>query len=79
MNDHTPLGSARPLLPARPTFPVKTIAVKDALRRYGVGRTKLYELLGAGVIKASKLGTKTLIDVAAADTFFESLPAFREK
>lgn len=54
-----------------------TMPVKEALHRYGIGRTKLYELLGAGALKASKLGAKTLIDVESADSFFSSLPDFR--
>jgi len=52
------------------------ISVNQATARYGVGRTKLYELLGAGALKARKLGAKTLIDVDSADRFFSSLPAF---
>jgi len=52
------------------------ISVNEALVRYGVGRTKLYELLGDGSLKARKLGAKTLIDVGVADTFFENLPGF---
>lgn len=40
-----------------------TIPAKEALHRYGIGRTKLYELLGSSALKASKLGAKTLIDV----------------
>lgn len=55
----------------------KTMPVKEALHRYGIGRTKLYELLGSGALKASKLGAKTLIDVEAADSFFDTLPNFR--
>jgi hypothetical protein len=51
--------------------------VKEALHRYGIGRTKLYELLGSGALKASKLGAKTLIDVECADSFFGGLPSFR--
>ena len=54
----------------------KTMPVKQALRRYGIGRTKFYELLASGAIKASKLGTKTLIDVETADSFFNGLPNF---
>lgn len=53
--------------------------VKEALRRYGIGRTKLYELLGAGAFKASKLGAKTLIDVETADSFFGALPDYRAR
>lgn len=54
------------------------ISVSQATARYGVGRTKLYELLGSGALKARKLGAKTLIDVDCADRFFSSLPAFGE-
>ena len=57
----------------------KTMPVKEALYRYGIGRTKLYELLGSGALKASKLGAKTLIDVEAADSFFSALPDFRQR
>ncbi|MEQ1707789.1 MAG: hypothetical protein ABL864_05610 [Terricaulis sp.] len=66
----------RSLLPR--TAP-KTMPVKDALHRYGIGRTKLYELLGSGEFKASKLGAKTLIDVETADSFFSMLPDFRQR
>lgn len=53
-----------------------SISVNEALVRYGIGRTKLYELLGDGSLKAKKLGAKTLIDVASADVFFKSLPDY---
>jgi hypothetical protein len=64
---------------SKPLSGPKTIAVKAALHRYGIGRTKLYELLAMGALKASKLGAKTLIDVEAADAFFGALPDFRER
>jgi excisionase family DNA binding protein len=52
----------------------KLISVGKALERYGLGRTKFYELIGSGAIRAVKLGSKTLIDVAQADAYFDSLP-----
>jgi len=61
-----------------PARAAKSISVRDALVRYGIGRTKLYELLGNGSIEARKLGAKTLVDVHSADTFFQSLPGFRQ-
>ena len=64
---------------AAPKGGPKTMAVKAALHRYGIGRTKLYELLAMGALKASKLGAKTLIDVEVADAFFGALPDFRER
>lgn len=52
----------------------KLISVTRALKRYSIGRTKLYELIGNGHIKAVKLGAKTLIDVALTDAYFDTLP-----
>jgi hypothetical protein len=52
----------------------KLMSVPAALDRYGIGRTKLYALIGIGEIRAVKLGAKTLIDVESADAFFDSLP-----
>jgi len=60
----------------RPLDRPMCISVNDAMKRYGIGRTKLYELLGDGSLKAWKLGAKTLIDLDAADTYFARLPAF---
>jgi hypothetical protein len=55
------------------------IRVRTALARYGVGRTKLYALIGAGAVRAVKLGPSTLIDVAAADAFFRGLPLIHDR
>jgi excisionase family DNA binding protein len=52
----------------------KLMSVTRALKRYSIGRTKLYELIGDGHIKAVKLGAKTLIDVALTDAYFDTLP-----
>ena len=66
---------APPLNDSRDTVaPPKLISVSRALKRYSIGRTKLYELIGVGHVKAVKLGTKTLIDVAATDAYFDALP-----
>ena len=45
-------------------------------RTYGIGRSKTYELIGAGIIEAKKFGTKTLIDRASAERWYSSLPGF---
>jgi excisionase family DNA binding protein len=55
-------------------FAPRTMPVAEALRRYGIGRTKLYALISVGALKAVKLGTRTLIDVSTADAFFDALP-----
>ena len=59
--------------------PPKLISIARALDHYGIGRTKLYELINAQAIRAVKLGGKTLIDVASADAFFEALPEIHRR
>lgn len=56
--------------------PVKTthINVASACSRYSIGRTILYRLLLDGHIRAVKLGTRTLVDVASMDRYFATLP-----
>lgn len=77
-------GEGRQIEVAKPRRRTRTldkpisISVNEALMRYGIGRTKLYELLGDGSLKGRKLGAKTLIDVETADDFFASLPSFRQ-
>lgn len=44
-------------------------------RRYGLGRTKVAELIRNGQLKAIKIGSATLVEVAAADAFFARQPA----
>lgn len=47
-----------------------TISIKAAIERYGIGRTRLYELMDAGAIRAVKIGKRRLIVVESADAFF---------
>ena len=42
--------------------------------RYGIGRTKLYELIGIGAVKARKLGSATVILHQDAEAWARSLP-----
>ena len=41
----------------------------------GIGRTKVYHLLGEGVLRAKKVGKRTLIDAEHAKAWLASLPA----
>lgn len=47
----------------------------EACTALRIGRTKLYELLGSGDLKAVALGGKTLIPRDALEAFMASLPA----
>ena len=52
------------------------LSIKDFCRTYGVGRSLTYQLIGAGILEAKKVGAKTLIDRASAQTWYRSLPSF---
>lgn len=54
-------------LPAYATVP-------EWCRLSGVGRSRTYELLGTGQLRAKKLGARTLIDVAHGLAWLDSLP-----
>lgn len=51
--------------------------VKDFCRAYGMGRTRLYGLIGQGKIEALKDGARTLIPVESAEAWAASLPRFK--
>ena len=50
----------------------KYISVGDACERYGIGRTWIYELIRERKIRSAKVGARRLIDVAAADAYFDA-------
>ena len=49
--------------------------LREAYEALGVGRTKFYQLLAAGDIKAVALGSKTLIPSAELEAYLAGLPA----
>lgn len=48
-----------------------TVRIRDACRMTGIGRSKLYELIGAGKISTIKVGSITLIPVASLKLFLD--------
>jgi hypothetical protein len=50
--------------------------LNEFCRRYGIGRTAVYEEINSGRLEARKRGTKTLIAHAAARQWFATLPHF---
>jgi hypothetical protein len=66
---------------ARPHGPPAQIAqlppyltIKKAYETAGISRSKLYEVLGGGLVRAVKIGTKTLIDTGSLLSYLENLP-----
>ncbi len=48
--------------------------IADAAKVSGLGRTSLYELIGAGKIEARKSGNRTLIPADLLRAYLASLP-----
>ena len=48
-----------------------TVRIREACRLTGIGRSKLYELIGAGEIEIVKVGTITLIPIQSLQRFLE--------
>lgn len=56
-------------------FEVLAHTIADATKVSGLGRTTLYEAIGAGKIEARKAGGRTLIPADSLRAFLASLPA----
>ena len=54
---------------------VLAYSIRGACRALGCGRSKLYQMIGIGQIKAKKMGTKTVIPHSELVHLVDSLPA----
>ena len=52
------------------------LTIPEACAMIRIGRTKFYQLLNAGEIKAVKIGKKTLISEIAIQEWIEELPPY---
>jgi excisionase family DNA binding protein len=50
------------------------LSIVEACRIAGIGRTKIYETIGAGSLKARKFGKRTLILRTDLQSFLSGLP-----
>jgi excisionase family DNA binding protein len=57
--------------------PRAALSVNEACASLSISRSKLYEEVAAGRLKALKAGSRTLIPVASRDAWLNSLPAAR--
>ena len=55
------------------------MTIKKAYETAGISRSKLYEIIGGGFVRAVKIGTKTLIDTGSLLSYLENLPAAQIK
>lgn len=56
-------------------IPVLLVCPEDAARVLGIGRTKVYALIGSGALRSVKVGGLRRIPVAALDEFVAQLEA----
>lgn len=54
------------------------LTIRDFCSRYGIGRTKAYELLHAGTIEGVKCGARTLIRAASVRRWISTFPDFKD-
>jgi hypothetical protein len=55
---------------------VVAITPREFSRRYGVARSRVYELIASGEIEARRNSERILIPVASAERWFHSLPPY---
>jgi excisionase family DNA binding protein len=53
-----------------------SLSISEAQNATGLGRTKLYEAIGKGELKARKYGKRTIILKDDLDAFLDSLEAY---
>jgi len=51
-----------------------TYTIEGAKHASGLGATKLYELIGEGVLQARKAGRRTLVTAESLNAYLTSLP-----
>ncbi len=56
-----------------------TVRIADATKMLGIGRSKLYDVIGAGEVETIKLGTATLIIVIIVASMHALLERHRHR
>ncbi len=50
------------------------MTIADAVKWSGLGRTKIYQLIGEGRVEAVKVGTRTLVTTASLERLLSNAP-----
>jgi excisionase family DNA binding protein len=59
---------------AAETSPQRVFSIEEFCRNFGVGRTKVYEELKLGRLRARKIGRRTIITAEDAGSWLRRLP-----
>ncbi len=60
-----------------PEFYREGLSITEACRIAGIGRTKIYEAIAGGCLKARKLGKRTIVLRSDLNSFLTGLPMVR--
>jgi hypothetical protein len=75
-SDSRPAQHVDPAYPrGLPAADLRTLTISGVKARYGWSRSKTYQLLGEGKLRACKLGTRLLIFADSCDELIAALPA----
>jgi hypothetical protein len=73
-------GEGNPAYPrGPPAADLRTLTIAGVKARYGWSRSKTYQLLGEGKLRACKLGTRLLIFADSCDELIAALPTAKIK
>jgi excisionase family DNA binding protein len=54
-----------------------SLTIEEVLAATGLGRTKLYQLIGSGQLKCRKIGKRSIVLKDDLQTFLQNLPEFK--
>lgn len=57
-------------------MPQLSLSIEEVITATGIGRTKLYELMGSGELKARKIGTRTVILLSDLESYLLNLQVY---
>lgn len=57
----------------------KMYSISDVLKISGLGRTKLYQEIAGGHLKAKKIGARTVITAEALNEWIDNMPDYLSK
>ena len=55
------------------------LSIEETMSATGIGRTKLYELINTGELKAKKIGKRTIVLKADLEEFLSNLQDYTSK
>ena len=56
-----------------------TYTLKEFLAEFGMGKTRFYELVNSGALKAHKSGVRTVVLARDAQAYLDSLPEYEPR